>query len=352
MSSVSASRSPSLFSLLFLSSLLLVSQIHASSQSVTLPFLDGLSYNYYLLTCPLIERIVRKHLEDVFQKDSGQAPGILRLFFHDCFAQGCDASILLNGVGQDDEKQNFANIGLRPEAIQTIENIRQIVARQCLRVVSCADILVLAAREAVRQSGGPDFDVRLGRKDSLTFNVSAPNNLPAPFARTSDLLKKFGDRKFDTTDVVALSGAHTFGRAHCPSLVNRTIEDNPPIDPDFKNKLKATCPSNANPDITVDLDNITPTKFDNKYYINLLNKQGVFTSDQDIAQDPRTKDIVRSFANNQKLFFDKFANAFVKVSQLGVLTGFEGEIRKTCFATNKGNELHGIKSVVEMPEMF
>jgi hypothetical protein len=39
------------------------------------------------LSCPKVERIVRFHLEDVFEKDSGQAPGILRLFFHDCFSQ-------------------------------------------------------------------------------------------------------------------------------------------------------------------------------------------------------------------------------------------------------------------------
>lgn len=65
--------------------------------------------------------------------------------------QGCDGSILLNGVGEDDEKQHPANFALREEAIQTLENLRALIRRQCPRVVSCADILVLAAREAVRQ---------------------------------------------------------------------------------------------------------------------------------------------------------------------------------------------------------
>lgn len=200
------------------------------------------------------------------------------------------------------------------------------------------------------QLGGPDFDVPLGRKDSLTFNATAPINLPAPFARTTQLLQAFGAKKFNATDVVALSGAHTFGRAHCPSLFNRTIEQDPPIDPDFKNELIATCPNNQSPN-TVDLDARTPIKFDNMYYINLLNRQGVFTSDQDIAQDSRTKEIVNSFASNQELFFDKFADAFVKVSQLDVLTGNQGEVRKTCFATNNGVPA-GIKSVVEIAEML
>jgi peroxidase len=70
------------------------------------------------------------------------------------------------------------------------------------------------------------------------------------------------------------------------------------------------------------------------YYINLLNHQGVFTSDQDLASHPKTKEIVNLFASNQKEFFNKFANAFVKVSQLDVLTGNQGEIRKSCFAPN------------------
>ena len=63
--------------------------------------------------------------------------------------QGCDASILLNGAnGEQDADEN---IGLRPGAIQTIENLRALVRKQCPRVVSCSDILVIAAREAVRQ---------------------------------------------------------------------------------------------------------------------------------------------------------------------------------------------------------
>ncbi|TKY46053.1 Peroxidase 12 [Spatholobus suberectus] len=336
MARVSASRS--LFpSLLLISSLLLAFQTHVFSRTVAKPpIVKGLSWNYYFLECPKLERIIRKHLEDVFKKDNGQAPGLLRLFFHDCFANGCDASILLNGVGEDDEKQHPANFGLRQEAIQTIENLRVLIYKQCLPVVSCSDILVTAAREAVRQLGGPDFDVPLGRKDSLTFNASAPDNLPPPFFRTDELLEVFGARNFDASEVVALSGAHTYGRAHCPSLFNRTTETDPPIDPAFKDKLIATCPNDESPN-TVDLDVRTPTKFDNMYYINLLNRQGVFTSDQDLASHPKTKEVVNRFASDQKQFFNTFADAFVKVSQINVITDRQGkgEIRDKCFSPNK-----------------
>jgi len=87
MAMVSASRSPSLYSL-FVISFLLASLILVSSERVARPpAVRGLDYDYYWLSCGKVERIVRKHLEDVFEKDSGQAPGILRLFFHDCFSQ-------------------------------------------------------------------------------------------------------------------------------------------------------------------------------------------------------------------------------------------------------------------------
>ncbi|MED6132637.1 hypothetical protein PIB30_020975 [Stylosanthes scabra] len=303
----------------------------------------GLDYDYYWISCPRLERIVRKHLEDVFAKDPGQAPGILRLFFHDCFSQGCDASILLDGA--NDEQTADENIGLRPEAIQTIENLRALVRKQCPRVVSCSDILVIAAREAVRQFGGPDFDVPLGRKDSKSFNTSAATNLPKPFFKTPDLLKSFTDKKLDATDLVALSGAHTYGVSHCGSVFdfeqiipfNRSTDA--PIEPQFSNSLVGKCPNEDSP-ATIDLDIRTPNKFDNMYYIDLLNQQGVFISDQDLAYHKDTKEIVNQFASNQKLFFDKFANAFVKASQLEVLTGNDkrGEIRKSCFAPNDGDD--------------
>ncbi|RHN55941.1 putative peroxidase [Medicago truncatula] len=78
------------------------------------------------------------------------------------------------------------------------------------------------------------------------------------------------------------------------------------------------------------------------YYINLLNHQGVFPSDQDLASHPTTKEIVNLFASNQNEFSNKFANAFVKVSQLSVLIGNQGEIRKSCFAPSNRQSNNGV----------
>jgi peroxidase len=77
-----------------------------------------------------------------------------------------------------------------------------------------------------------------------------------------------------------------------------------------------------------------------------MNKQGLFTSDQDLNIDPRTKGLVNDFAVNQNLFFEKFANAFIKVSQLNVTVGSQGEIRAKCNGVN-GAKKSVLKTLVE-----
>lgn len=310
--------------------------------------MSGLSWNFYASSCPVLEVIVRNHLKKVFKQDSGQAPGLLRIFFHDCFVQGCDGSILLDG--SPSERDQPANVGIRPEALKTIEVLRSLVQRQCGNVVSCADLVVLAAREAVSLSGGPKFDVPLGRKDGLTLSVNGTSNLPPPFFKTGQLLDAFAPRNFDATDVVALSGAHTFGRAHCGSFFDRITQSDIPIDPTFANNLKTTCPA-KNSTNTAMLDVRTPNVFDNLYYVDLINRQGLFVSDQDLFSDARTKDIVASFASDRKLFFDKFANAVVKLSQLDVLTGKQGQVRGKCSVPNRKVETlvaSVVKEVVDL----
>jgi hypothetical protein len=66
--------------------------------------------------------------------------------------QGCDASVLLDGSASGPSEQEAPpNETLRPEAFEIIEDLRELVHKQCGRVVSCADITALAAREAVFQ---------------------------------------------------------------------------------------------------------------------------------------------------------------------------------------------------------
>ena len=62
--------------------------------------------------------------------------------------QGCDASLLLDAVdGIEGEKEASPNESLK--GFEIIDLIKAELEEVCPGVVSCADVLVLAAREAV-----------------------------------------------------------------------------------------------------------------------------------------------------------------------------------------------------------
>lgn len=112
------------------------------------------------------------------------------------------------------------------------------------------------------------------------------------------------------------------------------------MDPEFAQDLKNICPPNSNN--TTPQDVLTPNLFDNSYYVDLINRQGLFTSDQDLFTDTRTKEIVEDFASDQELFFEKFVLAMTKMGQLSVLAGSEGEIRADCSLRNSDNPLASV----------
>ncbi|KAL2894426.1 Peroxidase 12, partial [Bienertia sinuspersici] len=191
----------------------------------------------------------------------------------------------------------------------------------------------------ILQTGGPYYNIPLGRRDSQNFatrNVTLAN-LPPPTFNTSQLIKLFTSKNFTNTDLVALSGGHTIGRAQCASFTNRLYPtQDSTLNQFFANNLKLTCPA-SNTTNTTNLDLRTPNIFDNKYYVDLMNRQGLLTSDQDLYTDSRTRSIVTSFAVNQTLFFEKLIDGMIKMGQLGVLTGSQGEIRANCSSTNANN---------------
>ncbi|KAH7278197.1 hypothetical protein KP509_38G028900 [Ceratopteris richardii] len=55
-----------------------------------------LKFDFYNTTCPQLEKIVEERIDCWTAIDDTTPAPLLRLFFHDCFVYGCDASLLLN----------------------------------------------------------------------------------------------------------------------------------------------------------------------------------------------------------------------------------------------------------------
>ncbi|XP_066313307.1 cationic peroxidase SPC4-like [Miscanthus floridulus] len=303
------------------------------------PLAPGLSFDFYKKSCPKAESIVREFLSSAVRQNVGLAAALIRLHFHDCFVQGCDASVLLDSTPtQPSEQLSPPNLTLRPAAFKAVNDIRARLQQACGRVVSCADIVALAARESVALGGGPAYKVPLGRRDGLApaSNATVLGALPPPTSKVPTLLSFLAKINLDVTDLVALSGGHTVGIAHCSSFDNRLFPtQDPTLNKCFAGQLYGTCPTNTTVNTTVN-DVRTPNTFDNKYYVDLLNREGLFTSDQDLLTNATTRPIVTKFAVDQNAFFEQFVYSYVKMGQIDVLTGSQGQVRANCSVRNAG----------------
>ncbi|KAJ1260621.1 hypothetical protein BS78_10G246800 [Paspalum vaginatum] len=294
-----------------------------------LPTVAQLRPDYYASICPNLEVIVRSSVKQSMAQSPISAPAALRLFFHDCAVRGCDASIMIVNSNGDDEWRNSDNQSLKPEGFQTILNAKAAVDSdpQCRYKVSCADIMALAARESVYQSGGPNYQVELGRYDG---RVSTRASVVLPHANfTLDQLNAFfSGLGFSQAEMVALSGAHTLGAADCPFFQYR-IGTDPSMDPSFAAQLQNTCSSNPSSGFAF-LDP-TPVGFDNAFYRSLQGGRGLLGSDQVLYSDTRSRGTVNYYASNQGAFFADFVAAMTKLGRVGVKTpATGGEIRRDC----------------------
>ncbi|OIV94658.1 hypothetical protein TanjilG_25882 [Lupinus angustifolius] len=306
-----------------------------------------LVHDYYKEKCPLAEDIVRHNVEVALYKDPGLAASLLRLHFHDCFVMGCDASVLLDSVeGMQSEKEAGPNLNsLR--GFEVIDKIKYLLEEECPVTVSCADILAMAARDAVELRGGPGWDVWLGRKDSLMSSFSGANQfIPAPNSSLEVLIDNFKQHGLEIEDMVALSGSHTIGRARCLSFRQRIYEpkqeyhygyDRYKRYTTFRRILQSICPVSGRDNKFAPLDFETPKRFDNHYFINILEGKGLLGSDNVLTSQDFDGTITKqvwAYASNQKVFFASFAKSMIKMGNINVLTGNEGEIRRNCRFVN------------------
>ncbi|KAL2620062.1 hypothetical protein R1flu_000267 [Riccia fluitans] len=255
-------------------------------------YAPGLSESFYDKSCPQAAEIVDSYVTKYLKKDRTFAGAFNRLQFHDCWVGGCDGSVLLNSTASSPaERDAHVNFGLR--GVEEVDEIKAALESACPGTVSCADILILAAREATVKVGGPWWPVALGRKDgSVSVDLLADGNLPFPVLNFTLLVDNFARKNFSAREMVVLSGAHTIGKSHCngilPHLYNFTGADNaneidPAMDKGFAAFLKQKCPQ-GNRTNTIFLDS-TAHKFDRAYYKNVLAGRGVFITDSALITD-------------------------------------------------------------------
>ncbi|OIV96006.1 hypothetical protein TanjilG_27110 [Lupinus angustifolius] len=317
-----------------------------------------LDTSFYKKSCPKVHSIVREVVRNVSKKDPRMLASLIRLHFHDCFVLGCDASILLNNTDTptkiESEQQAFPNDN-SIRGLDVVNQIKTAVENACPGIVSCADILTLAAEISSVLGGGPDWKVPLGRRDGLTANRTLANiNLPSPFSGLDQLKTRFTAQGLNTTDLVALSGAHTFGRARCTFITNRLYnfsnsgKPDPTLDTTYLQQLRGECPNGGNGNNLVNFDLSTPDTIDNHYYSNLQVKKGLLQSDQELfsTTGADTISLVNAFASNQDAFFASFKTSMIKMGNIGVITGKNGEIRKQCNFINKKSAELDLASVV------
>nr|XP_027077507.1 peroxidase 51-like [Coffea arabica] len=303
-----------------------------------------LKRNYYANTCPNVESIVRNAVTQKFQQTFITVPGTLRLFFHDCFVNGCDASVIIASTPNNQaEKDHPDNLSLAGDGFDTVIKAKAAVdaVASCRNKVSCADILAMAARDVIALAGGPSYAVELGRLDGLSSTASSVNGrLPKPSFNLNQLNAIFAANGLSQTDMIALSGAHTVGFSHCNRFANRIYNFSPqnPIDPTlnraYASQLQSMCPRVVNPTIAINMDPTTPRTFDNVYFQNLVTGKGLFTSDQVLFTDSRSKPTVNAWASNSQAFQNAFVAAMTKLGRVGVKTGRNGNIRRDCGAFN------------------
>ncbi|KAL5772309.1 hypothetical protein ACOSQ2_012233 [Xanthoceras sorbifolium] len=301
-----------------------------------------LSVNYYAKSCPQLEQLVGSVTSQQFKEAPVSGPATIRLFFHDCFVEGCDGSILIStppGSKVLAEKDAPDNKNLRTEGFESIRKARALVESKCPGIVSCADILAIAARDFVHLAGGPYYQVKKGRWDGKVSMASrVPPNIPRANSTIDQLIKIFNSKGLTIEDLVVLSGAHTIGFAHCEQFVSRlydfhgTKQPDPAIDPRLLKALRMSCPHyGGNADIVAPFDVTTPFLFDHAYYANLQGKLGLLASDQALVLDPRTKSLVQELGKDKQKFFQAFAVAMDKMGSIGVKRGRRrGERRKDC----------------------
>lgn len=302
-------------------------------------------------------------------------------------SQGCDGSVLIDSMPGRAPAEKDAPPNLTLRMLDVIDDVKAAVEAACPGVVSCADIVALAARDAAAMAGSVHYDLPTGRRDG-TVSSAAEVNLPSPSVSFAEALSAFRSIGLGVVDLTTLLGtlkcgvycssvfldqiniqtkfvefrtlcsflennkrtwhlgSHTMGFCHCGLILNRLYSFNStsPSDPSMDAGLLAvlrrrcqphvvTTPQNASRDVIVPMNFVAPLGpfgLDNSFYPTVLAGRAVLQIDQELASSAAARRIAAMFASRPGNFRRQFAKSMIKLGSVNVLTGRQGEVRLNC----------------------
>lgn len=285
-------------------------------------------------------RALKEELKD-FIDHQNCAPILVRLAWHDSGTYdqristwpecgGANGSIIFDG-----ELTMGANAGLA-KGITYLKKIKEKHPD-----VSWADLIQLASATAIECAGGPIIPMKYGRvsvpgpegcvgpksRDGFADNAGLPDAMP-PFGcgaqDAASHLRNVFTKKMGFTDeeIVALSGAHTIGRAFkersgtCPFGYTNSCASK---------YTKSACVARKDGKAGVGMaGGAAWTKnwltFDNRYFLDYKEQDKDllwFPTDEALHTDPGFTPYFRRFGEDQGAFFKAYAQAHKKLSELG-----------------------------------
>jgi len=256
----------------------------------------------------------RAGLEKLIKEDPNKGPTLVRLAWH---SSGTYDKMTKTGGSQlgtirfKEELAHGGNAAL-DKMVALLEPLKQAVPS-----ISYADLYTLGGVVAIKKLGGPAVPWRAGRVDSMSpSDVTPDGRLPGAdngsYSKDSSHLRDIFYRMgFNDQEIVALSGAHALGRCHADA--SGFVGPWTPTPTTFNN-LYFTLLKN----VAWEEGCIKGETCKNHQYRD-VNTQQLMMLPTDIAliKDPSFKKYVDAYADDQKLFFTDFSNAFSTLLELG-----------------------------------
>jgi len=275
----------------------------------------------------------------IYEKACG--PILVRLAWHDSGTFDVNikeewpaAGGAIGSIRFEPEINHGANAGLA-NALKLLEPVKE-----AYPAISYADIFQMASARAIETSGGPTIGVKYGRVDATSPEQCSPEgNLPdaepdasgkygGPGGTASTestepeghLRKVFYRMGLNDEDIVALSGAHTFGRAY----KDRSGAVKKEITKYTDGSIKQPRADGTDAPFTPGGQSWTDKFliFDNSFF-KIMDDPNAdedllkMSSDLALFKDDGFRPFAEKFRDDQEAFFASYARAHKKLSELG-----------------------------------